>query len=93
MKTEQPETRKLSGHSTKLLAFGEGPTCMEEPWPSSGLFVGAALGISGQNWPCSNWKMENDNMIPTCRPLGRILQNWAMFSYESMKREKNHRFL
>ena len=60
----------------------------EVPWTSFDLFVAAAFGIFGQNWPYSNWKMGNDNSFPTYRPLGCSLQNWAMFTYESMERKK-----
>jgi len=65
-----------------------GTVLTEVLWTLFGLFVAADFSIFGQNWPCSNWKMENDSVNLTCRPLGCILQNWAMFSYESMKRKK-----
>lgn len=58
-------------------------------WISFGWFVAAAFSIFGQNWPYSNWKMENDNSAPTSRPLGCSLQNWAVFSYESVERKKS----
>ena len=34
------------------------------------------------------FQMRNINSIPDCSPLGCILQNWSMFSYEPMEKKK-----
>ena len=61
-KTNQPEARKPFGLISEAPNFGGGEPMTIE---ALGLHLAylAAFGIFGQNWPCSNWKMENDSLM------------------------------
>ena len=62
-KANQPEARKPFGSISEAPSLGWGPMTTETLWGSFGLFVAAAFGIIGENWPSSNWKMENDSLM------------------------------
>lgn len=59
-KSKQPETRNLFSSVNGAPNFWEKPVFIEALWASFGLFVAIAFGIFARNWPCSNWKIENN---------------------------------